>query len=128
MARESYLTGVIGAWILITLLTARPFLFSATLPLLPAQTAKEWQQNWDTIRVFRRAMRLMTAAWGIAFLLDAAARVVMAYTLPLDWVPVLSISMLVLMLIIIVQGTKVWGRRQQSGDGLDRGGPQRSES
>lgn len=120
LARESYLTGVVGAWILITLLTPRPFLFSATLPVLPAQTAQEWQQDWHTNRVFRRALRIMTAAWAIAFLVDAVARVVMAYTLPIDSVPALSIALLVVMLSIIVQITKAWGQRHQTTDRPER--------
>lgn len=112
LARESYLTGVVGAWSLITLLAARPLMFTATIPFLPAPTAQAWQQDWHTDRVFRRALRVMTAGWGLAFLLDAAARVLMAYTLPLDWVPVLSIALLLVMLTAVVQGTKAWGRHR----------------
>ena len=43
---------------------------------------------------------------------DAAARVVMAYTLPLDLVPVASSSLLVVMLVGVVRAGKAWGRRQ----------------
>jgi hypothetical protein len=53
----------------------------------------------------------MTAAWGVAFLLDAAARVVMASTLPVDLVPLLSTALLVVLLVVIVQASKAYGRR-----------------
>jgi hypothetical protein len=59
----------------------------------------------------RRTLRVMTAAWGLAFLVDAAARVVMAYTIPVDLVPLLSTALLALMLVAVVQGGKAYGRR-----------------
>lgn len=125
LARESYLTAVVGAWILATLLTARPFLLAATIPLLPAKTAEEWHQDWHSNGIFRRTIRLMTAGWGLAFLLDAIARVIMAYTLPLDWVPGLSVVLLILMLITVVQGTKTWARRHYiDGNSASQAGPQ----
>jgi intracellular septation protein A len=111
LARESYVTGLVGLWILGSLLASRPLLFEATLQFMPATAAAVWQQNWSEYRRFRRTWQLMTAAWGTAFLLDAALRVVMAYTLPVDLVPVLSTGLLLLMLVTIVQASKMYGRK-----------------
>lgn len=111
LARESYLTGLLGLWILGTLVTARPFLLQATLPLLPPRTARSWNERWQSDPVFRRVVRTMTLAWGAAFLVDAAARVVMAYTLPVDVVPVAGGLLLAAMLVAVVQGGKAYGRR-----------------
>ncbi|OLT49193.1 hypothetical protein BJF85_10020 [Saccharomonospora sp. CUA-673] len=124
LARESYLTAIVGLWILGTLWASRPILLSATLPLLPEQTARAWEHDWEHDPTFRRVMRRMTAAWGGAFLLDAAARVVMAYTLPVDVVPALSAGFLVVLLTAIVQFTKAYGRRlQRARDGDDETEP-----
>ena len=112
LVRESWLTALVGVWILASLLAAKPVLFEATLPLMPADAADRWRSDWEHNPVFRRVLRRMTAAWGVAFLLDAAARVAMAYTLPVDVVPGASIGLLVLMLVIIVQVTKAYGRRR----------------
>jgi hypothetical protein len=112
MARESYLTAVAGAWILGTLWARRPLLFTATTGFMPADAAAVWHRAWDDSPQFRRAMRGMTLAFGLAFIADAAARVVMAYTLPLDLVPLLSALLLVVMLIGVVQGGKAYGRRR----------------
>ena len=111
LARESYLTGVLGLWIIGTLWAARPFIVQATLPLLPEATARSWKDSWRHDPRFRRVMRTMTLAWGCAFLLDAVARVVMAYTLPVDLVPLLGVLLLVVMLVAIVQVSKAYGRR-----------------
>jgi hypothetical protein len=102
---------VVG-WILLSLLWPRPLVFTATVGFMPQPAAEEWRRSWETSGTFRQAMRGMTWAFGLAFLIDSAARVVMSYTLPLDLVPVASIALLGIMLVAIVQTGKAWGRRQ----------------
>ncbi|WP_417216782.1 VC0807 family protein [Arthrobacter sp.] len=114
VARESYLTGIVGLWMIGTLWAARPFILVATMPLLPPATAATWDANWRQETVFRKVMRAMTLAWGCAFLVDAVARIVMAYTLPLDIVPLAGTALLVLLLIAVVQFSKAYGRRAAS--------------
>jgi hypothetical protein len=111
LARESYLTGLVGLWTLSTLLARRPLLYDVTIRFMPEDAARAWEQDWAGSPRFRRTLRVMTAAWGGAFLVDATARVVMAYTLPVDLVPFLSTALLVVLLIVIVQATKAYGRR-----------------
>jgi len=111
MARESYLTAVVGLWILATLAASRPLVFTATTRFMSDDAAAGWHRAWDASREFRRAMRGMTLAFGLAFVADAAARVVMAYTLPLDLVPLLSVLLLIVLLVAIVQAGKAYGSR-----------------
>lgn len=113
LARESYLTGLLGCWILGTLWSRRPFIFTVTTKMLPAAVARSWQQDWVRSPAFRRVMRLMTVMWSAAFLVDAVARVVMAYTLPIDIVPVASVVLLAVMLTAVVEGSKAYGRRMR---------------
>ncbi|MFJ3940358.1 VC0807 family protein [Streptomyces parvus] len=111
LARESYFTALVGLWMLSTLLAKRPFLYAATIQILPEATARSWREDWENSPEFRKAMRLMTAAWGAAFLIDAVGRVVMAYTLPVDSVPLLGAGLLVVMLIAVVQFSKAYAKR-----------------
>lgn len=111
VARESYLTGIVGLWMIGTLWAPRPFILIATLPLLPGATASSWEDGWAHDPVFKRVMRSMTLAWGCAFLIDAVARIVMAYTLPLDIVPLAGVALLVVLLIAVVQFSKAYARR-----------------
>ena len=122
LARESWLTALVGGWILASLLGGKPVLYEATLRLMPADAAAGWRRDWETSPGFRRLLRRMTAAFGAAFLLDAAARVVMAYTLPVDVVPATSVGLLVLLLVAVVQGGKAYGRRHL-GPGAGQGVP-----
>ncbi len=115
MARESWLTAVVGLWILATLRAGRPLVYTATTGFMPAEAAGAWDRAWAASPAFRRVMRRMTLGFGIAFVVDAAARVVMAYTLPLDLVPLLSVLLLVVLLVAVVQGGKAYGRRHLGG-------------
>jgi hypothetical protein len=48
---------------------------------------RSWNVLWATEPRFRRIWRVSTVIWGLALLLDAAIRVAIAYTLPVDQVP-----------------------------------------
>lgn len=111
MVRESYVTAITGGWILLSLRSPQPLVMTATLGFLPANAAASWRHAWRDSAQFRRLMRGMTVAFGAAFLLDAAARVVMAYLLPLDFVPAAGAVLLVVLLIGVVQAGKAYGRR-----------------
>lgn len=110
MARGSWVTAIVGLWITSSLWAARPVLYTATTPFMPAPAAADWDRLWHTQPRFRHALRVMTGAFGLAFLFDAAARVVMAYTLPLDLVPVLSTALLLVLLSAIVVAGRHYGR------------------
>ncbi|MBD2763870.1 hypothetical protein IEE91_01420 [Kocuria sp. cx-455] len=112
LARESWLTALIGMWILMSLAGRRPVLFEVTIAVMPPDAAAQWERDWDTSPFFRKVFRTMTLAWGLAFVLDAVSRVIMAYTLPIDVVPIASIGLLLVMLFAIVYGTKFYAGRR----------------
>jgi hypothetical protein len=111
LARESWLTGAVGLWIVGSLLTGRPFLLDVAGKISPAGMATRFENLWAGNRVFHRWIVLASAAWGTAFLLDAMIRVVFAYTLAVDSVPAAgTVSLIVL--IVLAQGfVMVQGRR-----------------
>jgi hypothetical protein len=53
-------------------------------------TAGSWDELWATNSTFRRIWRTASVIWGCGMLADAAARVVMSYTLPIAAVPALA--------------------------------------
>lgn len=111
MALGGWLTALLGAWLLTSLAGGRSALFEATVALMPAEAAAQWKHDWQHNPVFRRIFRAMTAGWGAAFLIAAAARVVMAYTLPVDTVPIAGAGLLLVLLVAVVQTGKAYGRR-----------------
>lgn len=92
LAKDGWLTAVVGLALLATLRARRPVMFVVGRAMVrkSGESADDWDELWDTSARFRRVWRMLTAIWGVGVLLDAAVRVVMAYTLPIDAVPALS--------------------------------------
>ncbi|MFJ9611541.1 VC0807 family protein [Kitasatospora sp. NPDC101176] len=119
LAKDGWLTGVAGLWFLASIRARRPLLFHAGRPLLEGRFRSDgtsWDVLWEREPAFRRIWRVSTAIWGVAMLLDAAARIVMAYTLPVDTVPGLGallwpVTLLLLQLVngIYYEVAGLWG-------------------
>ncbi|MFI6996886.1 VC0807 family protein [Nocardia sp. NPDC050175] len=94
LVRDSWIFGVLGLWMLGSLLTQRPFMRTASRALVTAKIGEEgyrrWDARWDNDSRFRSNLRVLTAVWGTAFTLDAVVRVLLAYTLPIDAIPLVS--------------------------------------
>jgi hypothetical protein len=93
LAKDGRLTAVTGIWMLCSVRSRRPLTFLFARPLLEGRgafTAESWDSLWERLPGFRHIWRVATVIWGIAMLVDATIRVVMAYTLPIDLVPVLN--------------------------------------
>jgi hypothetical protein len=73
-------TAVFGFVCLGSLWARRPLLFSVVLEFTGPDTAKgrEMTRLWQN-EGFRRVFRIITAVWGVGFLLEAALRVVIIY-------------------------------------------------
>lgn len=81
LAEGSVPTAVFGLACLGSLLSRRPLLYRIGLEFVGADTPKgrEFQARWADAG-FRHAFTVITAVWGIAYLAEAAARVVIAET------------------------------------------------
>ncbi|MEV6769363.1 VC0807 family protein [Nocardia sp. NPDC051030] len=94
LVRDSWLFGALGLWVLGTLATSKPFMLVASRAIVTAKIgaegARQYEARWDAQPEFRRGLRVLTAVWGMGFALDAVVRVALAYTLPIDLVPLVS--------------------------------------
>lgn len=92
LAREALLTGVTGMWFLVSVRGAQPLAYLFSRPLLEGRLRwpGSWDALWERSPGFRRLWRVSSVLYGIGTLLDAALRVVMAYTLAPDVVPALG--------------------------------------
>ena len=73
-------TAVLGVVCLGSLCTRRPLMFGFALEFIGPDTpnGREMTRLWQ-YEEYRRVFRVITAVWGIGFLLEAAARVVIVY-------------------------------------------------
>jgi hypothetical protein len=94
LVRDSWLFGAVGLWMLATVFTQHPFIRSASRTIVTVKVGeqgyRQWDARWDNDFRFRRRLRVLTAVWGMGFTLDALVRVLLAYTLPIDSVPLVS--------------------------------------
>lgn len=95
LAREALLTAVTGAWFILSVRSRRPLAYLFSQPLLEGRFRwpREWDTLWERSPRFRRMWQISSVLWGVGTLLDAALRVVMAYTLPPDLVPGLGTAL-----------------------------------
>ena len=93
LVKESFLTGAFGLFLLASMFGQRPFMFYSGRKFATDGTPaglKAWDGYWVKSATFRRSNRVMTVVWGVAFLAEAAIRVVAAYTLATSTVVALS--------------------------------------
>ncbi|MEU5318916.1 VC0807 family protein [Streptomyces sp. NPDC021056] len=91
LAKDSGVSSIIGAGILVSVALGRPMMTAGFKPfLVRGDSAREaaWRRLADGTAegsaAFRRAERVFSVVWGVVLLAECAARVVGAYTLPVD--------------------------------------------
>ncbi|MCX2183815.1 hypothetical protein KV205_25265 [Streptomyces sp. SKN60] len=86
LVKDSAVTGLFGVLCLVTLLAPRPLMFYFGRRFSTDGTPEShawWNGLWQ-FEGFRGVMRTMTIVWGAAYLIEAAARVVLSYVLTVD--------------------------------------------
>lgn len=103
LAKGAILTTVTAGWFLASLRGARPLTYALTRPLIEGRLGwpDGWEAWWRDSQRFRRMWRVSTIMWAAGLLIDAIARVVMAYTLPHDDVPGLAAGLYVVTLVVL---------------------------
>ncbi len=86
LIRNAWISAPFAVITLASLRSARPLTYLATWMLL-GRRRLVMERLWRTEPRFRAAWRNITIMWGILMLVDAAARVVVAYRLPVPQVP-----------------------------------------
>lgn len=96
LAREGWFTGAIGLAFLVSLRFRRPIAFTLARTMIETTKLADrlqpqlWDEMWEESARFRRAWRTSTVLWSAILIADALVRVIMAYALPVDIVPVIT--------------------------------------
>lgn len=110
LARDGWITGVVGIWILLTLARPTPYYLFALRTFTSGIVREQIEIGWRDTPAFRRVVRGCTIIWSSALVLDAASTVVIAYTLPIDHVPLIGALKLVGLIILAELGSQVYFR------------------
>ena len=78
-------------------------------------TSANWDTLWETTPRFRHIWRSSTVMWGVATLVDAALRVVIAYTLPVASVPAAQTGLIIVTMLLMQVVTNVYYLRVDFG-------------
>ncbi|MFK0250060.1 VC0807 family protein [Amycolatopsis azurea] len=111
LAKDGLLTVVIGGWILLSLLRM-PFIFQLTRSMMSDEARERADLKWTKSPTYRHIIRVITAIWGVVLVLDAGVRVLLAYTLPIDSVPLISGLQFIGVYIVIEVATRIYARRK----------------
>ncbi|MFF0550342.1 VC0807 family protein [Streptomyces sp. NPDC004311] len=116
LIKDSGVTGLFGLLCLATLLGPRPLMFyfgrKFATDGTPASTAW-WNGLWQ-YEGFRRSMTVMTAVWGVVYLVEAGVRIVLAYVVDTDTMVVVSPVMVYVVLGCLGVWTALYGKRSQA--------------
>ncbi|MEV6448010.1 VC0807 family protein [Amycolatopsis sp. NPDC051716] len=110
LLRGVVLMAALGGFLLVTVWARRPFLYEAARTVFDEDKQRTWCRNWDDHPPFRRLLRLCSALWAAACLLDAVLRAVIVLVLPVDAVPLAELALLVVTLAALVIVQRVFGR------------------
>lgn len=106
LVRSAWITLPLGVVMLVSLLVGRrPLLFRAACTLQPAR-AGDLERMWGVSAAFRQRWRTATLWWGAGCVLLACAVVVMAFTLPVDIVPILDTALTIGTVVLGVKFTR----------------------
>jgi len=113
LVKESLLTGVFGLACLVTLLLPRPLMFYFGRQFAgggdPVRAAA-FESMWQYER-FRAVNRNMTVVWGVAYLVEAAVRVVLSFLMPIPVFLVISPILAIGVTIALISWTMAYARR-----------------
>ena len=132
LAKDGFITGISGVWLLATTRANPPVVLMFARPLLEGRigpNGEPWTLLWERLPGFRRIWRVASVIWGVATILDAVVRFVMAYTLPVKAVPALSGAQYIVLFVLLQVVTNVYYFRAGLYDsGSDLYGPLRSNT
>ncbi len=105
LVRSAWFGLLLGVWILGSLVFARqPFIFAVAKRLFPDR-AEAMELGWAADP---KPWTTVTLWWGLGNLLLSGVVVTMAYTLPVDVVPVLDTMITIASIVVGVKLTRMW--------------------
>ena len=109
-ARDAVFTAAAGVWFLATVRGDHPASLMFSRAVLQPATGRgvSWDDLWARSARFRHIWRVCTAIQGVGLLLDAAARLVVAYTVPVDVVPAATTALYAVYLPLLLVVTNVY--------------------
>ena len=113
-AKSAHVT-VIALALLVSSALGRPVAFAVAkrFGADSDEEARRWDELYARVPAFRRTYVVMTVVWSAALLTEAAVRVALVYSLPLDLAAGLSPVLLVATLVAVTGWSRWYGARRE---------------
>lgn len=113
LVKDSVVTGAFGLVCLLSMLLARPLMFYFGQKFGTDGTAGgvAWWDGLWRFPAFRRSQYLITTLWGVGFLVEAALRIALAYTIDFDTAYTVGAILPFVVLAALITATIVIGQR-----------------
>jgi hypothetical protein len=111
LAKDGWVTGLCGLWLLATTWANPPVVMMFARPLLEGRigpNGEPWSLLWERLPRFRRIWRVASIVWGVATILDGIVRFVIAYTLPINAVPALNGAQYIVLFVLLQIVTNIY--------------------
>lgn len=109
IVKDSFVTAAVGLAFGISALTAKPLIYFAARKSHPEPAV--FEAAYWAAPVMRSRFKMMSAVWGVGFLIESAIRVVLAYQLPVSTMVWLSHVLMFGTIGLLVLITAKWGKR-----------------
>lgn len=118
LLKDSAMTGAFGIICLVTLLPVarRPLMYTFAQKFGgrgTEQGMEHFEDKWVQYPRFRRVFRILTAAWGVGYVLEAAVKVALAETVSFDLAYTLNQVLPVVVFVGLMTWTMWYSRRAQ---------------
>jgi hypothetical protein len=112
--KDSLGTGITGLIFLATCFIGKPAIFYAAKRFRSAgDGAEAWDGLWQSNAGFRRTFTFMTSVWAVVLLVEAAARIVLAFMLPIDVMVGVSAVLGIGAIALLLMWTLTYAARRQ---------------
>ncbi len=111
LAKDGWITGLCGLWLLATTWANPPVVMMFARPLLEGRigpNGESWSLMWQRLPRFRSLWRTASIVWGLATILDGIARFIIAYTLPVKAVPALNGAQYIVLFVLLQIVTNIY--------------------
>ncbi|MFC9927865.1 VC0807 family protein [Streptomyces sp. NPDC127190] len=113
LAKDSFVTGLVGAVYLATLAAPRPLMFYFGRKFATDGTPQmiDWWNGMWQYPGFRRVQRNLTIVWGLAFIVEAVLRIVLVYQLSHSQMVTVNSFLPYVVIGVLVYWTMTYARR-----------------
>ena len=113
LVKDSIVTGGFGLVFLVSLLFPRPlgFYFGAKFGTDGTKQGLDWWNGLWQYPSFRRTQYLISAMWGVGFVVEAVVRIVLAYTIDFDTAYTIGAILPFVALAVLLTATITIGNR-----------------